>query len=311
MVPKMKKHCMRRLINIAALLTLVMVLGVSCDKEQSATNKGYPILFKCPDVTRAEANLTDIQAGGFDVYAFYQTSVAPVLGFDKYVYYENSIWKYDDVEYWIPGATYWFKAIYPSGDYYTLDNTSSTQNIKIENFDITSQTDIMTAETDRNGLEVDWEIGAPQSGSEVKLNFSHLLANVVIKVKAEVNVTINDITLRRVKKIGTYNNGLWSYSSEGTIAKSINMPLTTADKEGVDVTDGGLLVIPGNAAGVVLDINTSHQNNTDIEIPQISWEKGKRYTYTLTIKQNDIIFKDSPEVAVWDETNATGSVIIK
>lgn len=215
------------------------------------------------------------------------------------------------MEYWIPGAKYWFKAIYPSGDYYTLDNTSSTQNIKIENFDITSQTDIMTAETDRNGLEVDWEIGAPQSGSEVKLNFSHLLANVVIKVKAEVNVTIKDITLRRVKKIGTYNNGLWSYSSEGNIAKSINMPLTTADKEGVDVTDGGFLVIPGNAAEVVLDINTSHKNYTDIAIPQISWEKGKRYTYTLTIKQNDIIFKDSPEVAVWDETNATGSVIIK
>jgi hypothetical protein len=41
-----------------------------------------------------------------------------------------------------------------------------------------------------------------------------------------------------------------------------------------------------------------------------SWVAGNRYTYTLTIKQDNILF-DEPTVEEWDEENAVGSVIIK
>ena len=62
--------------------------------------------------------------------------------------------------------------------------------------------------------------------------------------------------------------------------------------------------------GQELVIETS-KKTYKVVIPEITWESNKKYTYTLTIEQNDILF-DEPAIAEpWDETNATGSVIIK
>ena len=78
----------------------------------------------------------------------------------------------------------------------------------------------------------------------------------------------------------------------------------------VDVTGGGILVVPESATNKTLTIEANKTYN--LTLPAGTWESGKRYTYTLEIKQDDIVFvDDAPYVEEWDSENATGSVIIK
>lgn len=293
---------------LAAALSLVLCTGMqSCHNEKISS--GYPILFRCADVTRAEATITDLKAKGFDVNAFF-TANGSQFGFTKSLSYDadSRIWGYNDIEYWLPGATYYFKALYPTNAG-IIDNSTFAQSLTISNFDVTSQTDLLVAETE--AIVVDASIGSPTGGSVVNLQFKHLLANVVVKIKAEINVTIQDISLKFVPVKCNYADGRWEQSTQGNIEKSgVNVALSKGgDYE--DVTNGGFLVIPHTTNGdQLLYIRTSDNKTYEIPIPTITWNAGTKYIYTLTIKQSNILFNE-PTVEIWDEENATGSVVIK
>lgn len=289
---------------LAAALSLVLCTGMqSCHNEKISS--GYPILFRCADVTRAEATITDLQKNGFVVNAYF-TANGSKFDFTKSLSYDNvsGIWGYNDIEYWLPGATYYFKALYPTNAG-TIDNSTSAQSLTISNFDVTSQTDLLVAQT--GAIDVDASIGSPTGGSVVYLQFKHLLANVIVKIKAEVNVTINDMAIKYVPVKCNYTNGSWSETSQGNIEKEgVNAKLSP----GADPAEIGFLVIPQTVnGGQELHIKTSDKTY-DIAIPATTWKAGTKYTYTLTIKQNDILF-DEPTVEEWDEESAVGSVVIK
>ena len=191
----------------------------------------------------------------------------------------------------------------------TIDNSTSAQSLTISNFDVTSQTDLLVAETE--AIVVDASIGSPTGGSVVNLQFKHLLANVVVKIKAEINVTIQDISLKFVPVKCNYADGRWEQNTQGNIEKSgVNVALSKGgDYE--DVTNGGFLVIPQTTNGdQLLYIRTLDNKTYEIPIPTITWAAGTKYIYTLTIKQSNILFNE-PTVEIWDEENATGSVVIK
>ena len=298
-------------------LALLLIACLSCNNDPmpDAPKGKYPILFRCSDETRAVATVDSmkVDGNGFDVYAYFKTTTGANESFAKNVIWNDSegMWLYEGIEYWIPGATYWFKAVYPHG-IATVDNSNSTQAVTITGYEISNQYDILVAETDREGLEATLEDQAPTTGSVVSLQFQHLLANVTIKIKAEINVTINDVSLKFVPVKGSYTNGIWSYTTQGNIEKiSLNKELNSSNKEFQDVTDGGFLVFPNSTDGAKLYVRTSDKSY-DLELPATlnEWVAGTKYTYTLTIKQNDIHF-DEPTVEEWDEENATGSVVIK
>lgn len=298
---------------LAAALSLVLCTGLqSCHNEKISS--GYPILFRCADVTRAEATITDLQENGFDVNAFF-TANGSEFRFTKSLRYADDVWGYNDIEYWLPGATYYFKALYPT-DAGTIDNSTSAQSLTISNFDVTSQTDLLVAQT--GAIDVDASIGSPTGGSVVNLQFKHLLANVVIAMKAEISgVEVKNISLVTVAQTGSYDDTKavpWSTSQTTDIVKNnIDKTLSYNTVEYTDVTNGGFLVIPQVINGTQkLKIETSNKDY-ELVIPNITWSVGTQYIYTLTVKQNDILF-DMPtivKVDEWDEKNATGSVIIK
>ena len=203
-------------------------------------------------------------------------------------------------------GTYVFNAVYPKPNQQDpkFNLSFANNSFEISDFDVSSQIDILGTTVNR---EVPENMDAPEEGSIVNLDFKHLLSLVSIHIKAEVTVTINTISLKMVPVKANYNNGIWSTNTQGNIEKTVNIKL--AANENKDVTDGGFLVIPGSVNGYILEIITSDKDY-NIEIPDISWTAGTRYTYTLIIKQNDILF-DEPSVEEWDEENAVGSVIIK
>lgn len=244
---------------------------------------------------------------GFDVYAYIVGSTGATDSFDRNVSWDGSAWSYTNTEYWIPGATYWFKAVYPQG-IAEVDNNNTTQAVTITGYDISNQDDILVAKTE--GLKATPEDQAPTTGSVVSLQFKHLLANVTIKIKTEIDgVTINSITISDIADYGTYEESQWSSSNKTSITVEPKVELSKGE-EYVDVTNGGILVIPAEANGVTLSISTSSKNYDNIMIPVIDWEIDNKYTYTIEIQQNDIILNE-PNVAKWDSDSATGSVIIK
>lgn len=305
---------MRKILGLASL-ALMLLAGVACNNEDvpNEPQGKYPILFRCSDDTRAVATVDSMKedVNGFDVYAYIEASTDAKDSFYKNVKWDNSksMWLYEGLEYWVPGAKYWFKAIYPKG-IATVDNDDTTQAVTIDNFDITTQQDILVAET--GCLEATAEHQAPTTGSVVSLQFQHLLANVTIKIKAEINVTINDVSLKFIPVKGSYTDGSWSYATQGNVEMiGLNKALNSSNNEFQDVTDGGFLVFPNSIGDAKLHIRTSDKSY-DLELPATpsAWVAGTKYTYTLTIKQNDILF-DEPTVEEWDEENATGSVVIK
>lgn len=306
---------MRKILGLASL-ALMLLAGVACNNEDvpNEPQGKYPILFGNYE-TRATAGLDDLKTNGFKVYAYFKGNTGNSHTFVKEVTYSDAqnVWGYEGLEYWIPGATYWFKAFYPttpSAGTLTVDNTSSTQSFTIADFDISKQEDIMVAETARKGMLVDKSTGAPLTGSVVNLKFEHLLSNVTIAIKADINVTINEVTLKYLPVKGNYEKGLWSSTQEGNIYMTgLNKTLSAANNDFVDVTDGGFLTLPTTVESAKLYVKTANKEY-ELSIPSVTWSAGIKYTYKLTIKQDDILF-DEPSVEEWDEENAVGSVIIK
>jgi hypothetical protein len=307
---------MKKIFRIASF-ALLLAVGVACSTDDVPQEPlgTYPILFRCMDETRAVATVESMMsdAQGFDVYAFFTNNNAS-QSFDKNVKYTNGSWTYQHnnqaLEYWIPGATYYFKAVYPTNIKYEVDNSSTAQPLTITDYDITKQYDILVAETSRDGLFVNAD-GEPESGSVVLLKFEHLLANVTIKAKSQIDgVIMQKIVIGSADTNSTYNGSVWSLSGNTT---SIEYSQPTTLKKGaefVDVTNGGILVIPASANNKTLTIQAN--KTYKLKFPTGTWEPGNKYTYTLEIKQDDIIFvDDAPYVEEWDSENATGSVIIK
>lgn len=300
-------------------LALLLIAGLSCNNDPmpDAPKGKYPILFRCSDETRAVATVDSMKEdeNGFDVYAYIEASTGTNVNFYKNVKWnkDQRMWLYDDIEYWIVGAIYWFKAVYPKGIAKEVKN-DRTQAVTITDYDITSQKDILVATT--GALVVD-ENGAPNGGpTVVSLNFQHLLANVTIKVLSELAtpVEVERIELRNIASKGDYN-GSWNianYSSR-TFGIDSDITLNKAESETdyTDITSGGIIVVPEQINGTQkLYIKTTFKEY-EISFPTTHrWDSGKKYTYTLTIKQEYIEFNE-PKVDIWDEENATGSVVIK
>ena len=313
-INKIKKcYIMRIKMLVYVVWAFVLALGVQSCHQPDVLPEAvrYPILFGSSD-SRAVATKQDLKDEGFRVHAYFKGEGAAT--FDHSVNYQvvngQEIWALTNPEYWIPGATYWFKAFYPKDlDVDITINDAASQSYSINDYDITTQKDIMVASPD--ALTVPADGVAPTSGSVVKLAFQHLLANVTIKAKSQIDgVIIQEIVIGRADTNSTYNGSVWDLSGNTTTLEYSQPTTLTKGAEFVDVTNGGILVIPASANNKTLTIQAN--KTYKLKFPTGTWESGKRYTYTLEIKQDDIIFvDDAPYVEEWDSENATGSVIIK
>jgi hypothetical protein len=295
----------------------MLLAGVACNNEDvpNEPQGKYPILFGNYE-TRATAGLDDLKENGFKVYAYFKGNTRNSHTFVKEVTYSDAqnVWGYEGLEYWIPGATYWFKALYPTmplAGTLTVDNTSSTQSFTIADFDISKQEDIMVATAER---EVADGAKFPTSGSSVvDLDFQHLLACVAIEVTSEVdNVLVKSLSLGGIDNMGDYDGTTWS--ADNTTSIDINSGITLDNSpEYTDLTNGGILVIPQEVKGIELVIVANKEYRVEIPADKTpAWNKGTKYTYKLTIKKNNITFVDNaPYTEEWDSESATGSVIIK
>ena len=278
----------------------------------------YPILFGSTE-TRGVADLDDLKSNGFKVYAYFTGSIGSASFANNVNYAEGlDVWSFETPEYWIPNTNYWFKAFYPtalSAGELSVNQDTPAQNFTIEKFDVVNhQVDIMLAEATAS---VDKGATVPTkneyvNGSVVNLTFQHLLACIEVQMTSAIsNVSITKITLEAADNIGNYDSATdtWTANDTGDISiEPTDCSLSSTDYK--SVTNDGILVIPGSSLGKYFYIETNINKTFRVPIPERTWTKGNKYTYTADIKQNNIIFNE-PNVDEWDSENATGSVIIK
>ena len=308
-----------KLCGLIACAAMLAAGVVSCQQHDDIPQGvKYPILFDSPD-TRATATIDDLKNNGFMVYAFVEGN-AGSTSFAKKVTHSvvegRDIWALETPEYWLPDTDYYFKAFYPSvpsAGTLKVANTNENQDFTIEGYDITKQEDIMVASATAS---VEAGASAPANGSVVPLEFKHLLANVTINALSELAtpVDIERVELRTVATKADYS-GAWSAGNygSGNFGYDSDLTLNKAESETdyTDITNGGILVIPEQINGTQkIYVKTSFKEY-EIAFPTTySWNAGQKYTYTLIIKQENIEFNE-PKVEIWDEENATGSVVIK
>ncbi|MBQ1173884.1 MAG: fimbrillin family protein [Alistipes sp.] len=305
-----------KLCGLIACAAMLAAGVVSCQQHDDIPQGvKYPILFDSPD-TRATATIADLKTNGFMVYAYVEGN-AGSTSFAKKVTHSvvegRDIWALETPEYWLPDTDYYFKAFYPSAGTLTVYNTDKNQNFTIEGYDITEQEDIMVASATAS---VEAGAPAPANGSVVPLEFKHLLANVTINALSELAtpVDIERVELRTVAtkadysgawSTGNYGSGYFGYDSDLTLNKA------ESETDYTDITNGGILVIPEQINGTQKVYVKTSFKEYEIAFPTTySWNAGQKYTYTLIIKQENIEFNE-PKVEIWDEENATGSVVIK
>ncbi|MBR5492881.1 MAG: fimbrillin family protein [Alistipes sp.] len=296
---------------------LMLALGLqSCQQDDVPKGVRYPIVFSNAD-TRAVADADNLK-DGFKVYTYVQGNAGSTSFAKDVEYYETQgVWAFTSPEYWLPNTTYSFKAFYPkelTAGKLTVDNSSKNQYYTISNFDVVNhQEDILVASATATVESGSVPTSGDVNGSKVNLKFQHILALVDIKMKSAISgLTIDTVTIGDADNEGAYSSstGEWTSTKSGDIEVNSGEALTVGD-DFVSVVGDGILVIPASSSGKYLSVKASNGKTYKVDFPSdIVWERGNKYTYTLEIKQSNIIFNE-PKVDEWDSENATGSVIIK
>ncbi len=284
-----------RLISAKTILGLsALLLTAACTDEQAENpaDGARPIAFTPAAETRTAVEGTTLPAD-FNVWGGYDNNATNVFN-GVTVQYPN--WTYTGgPQYWIPGKTYNFYGVYPTG----VGSCNNSGVITVDNFDCSNAVDLMTATATGDG----------SNPKPVAMEFKHQLSKVNIIATVEGgNCIVNSVTFSGMATKGSYNSTSgWSNTTTGSFISSESKALDTT---GVDLL-GNLLLIPQTVTEE-FKINVNYTLDGEAQTKEISlptsigqWEAGQSYKYTLTFKGNNIIF--TVNVASWG--HSTGGII--
>lgn len=293
-----------RLISAKTILGLsALLLTAACTDEQveNPADGARPIAFTPAAETRAAVENAD-GLGNFNVWGGYDNKATNVFN-GVTVQFPN--WTYTGgPQYWIPGKTYNFYGVYPTG---VNASCATDGTLTVSSFDCSKTgseaVDLMTAS--RTGISYT----AEQTPQPVDMQFGHELARVNVVATVEGgNATVTNITFAGMATSGDYSStGGWSNTATGSFTNSTDQTLNT---EGVNLL-GDMLLIPQDVSGFTVTVDYTMDGEVQpqkvITLPTTisQWDKGKSYKYTLAFKGNNIIF--TVNVASWN--HSTGGII--
>lgn len=289
----------------ARIVPLVFVLGACSSSDEPAADPSVPVGFSVQTETRAAVTGTTLPDGSlFKVWGGYDGNNV----FDgREVTKTASGCTYTGTEYWVPGKTYNFHAVYPAelpaGAKLTVAGDGT---VSVSNFDCSATgdaaVDLMTASAP--DIDADKIIA---SQNPVELTFSHLLSHISFVFDNKLTgyaAEVTDISfLIRVK--GDYSStepSPWTNLFQGAItlypaADPAAAPLTVANK--LSVTSAPALVIPQSNTGVnvtftvtIREIIDEATGSTMTVVKRFTsplattdgeWEMGQRYEYKATL----------------------------
>ena len=290
------------------------------------------------------ADLSDIQNGGFGVWATFSNSEQtnyPLME-NTHVTYESGAWEYDDTKYWIDNTVFNFVAAYPydeAGNIFTFANNAVS--LSVSETPSTEDYLLATATVDTSAEGFD-------PGNAVELKFGHLLTNVNLQIWRDGGKHQNDdmrikkVTLSNIRKGGTYSSSTntWAPTGEKLTLEYVNDNLSDDDNIGAAIVNENGSLIPGgtssnpfgemlllpqtigssNNVSLKIEYELKRQNAADWEtaeletkLPNITWNVGTKYTYNVVLSSvTDItVYYIQTKVDPWGTPQVGGTVIIK
>lgn len=308
----------------ARIVPLVFVLGACSSSDEPAADPSVPVGFSVQTETRAAVTGNTLPDGSlFKVWGGYDGNNV----FDgRKVTKTASGCTYTGTEYWVPGKTYNFHAVYPAELPAEATLTVADDGtVSVSNFDCSDTgneaVDLMTASAP--DIKAD-EIIASQN-PVVELTFSHLLSHISFVFANELTggyaAEVTDISFW-IKVKGDYSStepSPWTNLNPGAItlypaADPEAAPLKVANK--LSVTSDPALVIPQGNRGVnvtftvtIREIINEATGSTMTVVKRFTsplattdgeWEMGQRYEYkaTLTDKLMEMEMDDLTQITL-------------
>lgn len=286
----------------ARIVPLVFVLGACSSSDEPAADPSVPVGFSVQTETRAAVTGTTLPNGSlFKVWGGYDGNN---VFDDREVTKTASGCTYTGTEYWVPGKTYNFHAVYPAelpaGATLTVAGDGT---VSVSNFDCSATgdaaVDLMTASAPN--IKADKIIA---SQNPVELTFSHLLSHISFVFDNQTGYTaeVTDISFS-IQVKGNYIStepSPWTTLNPGAGAITLYPaadPLKVAN--GSSVTSDPALVIPQSNTGVnvtftvtIREIIDEATGSTMTVVKRFTsplattdgeWKMGQRYEYKATL----------------------------
>lgn len=306
----------------ARIVPLVFVLGACSSSDEPAADPSVPVGFSVQTETRAAVTGTTLPDGSlFKVWGGYDGNNV----FDgREVTKTASGCTYTGTEYWVPGKTYNFHAVYPAelpaGATLTVAGDGT---VSVSNFDCSATgdaaVDLMTASAP--DIEADKIIA---SQNPVELTFSHLLSHISFvfdnKLTGGYAAEVTDISFS-IQVKGDYNSSTepspWTNLILGAItlypaADPAADPLKVAN--GSKATSAPALVIPQSNTGVnvtftvtireIIDETTGStmtvvkRFTSPLATTDGEWKMGQRYEYKATLTDELMEMDDLTQITL-------------
>lgn len=287
----------------ARIVPLVFVLGACSSSDEPAADPSVPVGFSVQTETRAAVTGTTLLDGSlFKVWGGYDGNNV----FDgREVTKTASGCTYTGTEYWVPGKTYNFHAVYPAELPAEATLTVADDGtVSVSNFDCSATgdaaVDLMTASAP-DDIKADEIIASP---NPVELTFSHLLSHISFVFANELTggyeAEVTDISFS-IQVKGDYNSSTepspWTNLNPGAITLyPAAAPLKVANES--KATDPAL-VIPQSNTGVKVTFTVTIRKIIDeatgstmtvvkrftssLATTDGEWEMGQRYEYKATL----------------------------
>ena len=334
-------------------LTLLCAAGCSDASTEPApepSREGLAMRFGIPDLeSRAAFTAADLQQTGaaVRVWGTYHKSgpsapVAAATVFDGTVVTRDDagLWNYDETQYWFPGFTYHFRALFPA-DFAARSNAAAAiaaadrgdgMHLTVAGFDASKQLDLLAAAA--GPIESRPAVAA----SKVAFRFLHLLAQVRFTAFADPDagaaVTVTSVRLHGIPRIADWSGagldpataarGSWSWNAvttaDDTFAADDSPKTLSVDAAApTALLADRTLLIPQRLDGCRLTIAYRYAGETADRTASVSlaavsgalsrWEAGKSYRYRITIGPADFILFEAPTIEPWQESTG-GSIRI-
>ena len=196
-ISRKNKNLMKKsIISAIALLSLAACM----QEEVVSVNHTDAIVFSNAFVENATRATTSFDSkedlGKFNVWGFVNSPETALFNGTEVVKGNNGVWSYaGESRYWIPGQDYYFAAVAPVSENYSIDAFSAS-DLGLTFTNVDGNEDLIYAESN---------VVAKESGQNVpvEFQFQHLLSKVrfTFKNKMEnehINVRISDIKMKSI-----------------------------------------------------------------------------------------------------------------
>lgn len=291
--------------------------------------------------TRAVTETTTNNLGSFKVYGGYATNTDVFNG--TVVKSSDGInWSYTealDLQYWVPGQSYKFAAMGPSGTdidtKLSFDYTSG--HLKLENYEVP---DLATGSKDLVYAVASRDNSSSENYAAVPFSFGHIMSWIKIKFVHDLTdkykITVSDVSVTGVKTKGTFNGTNWTMDSSPSDATfndqdpnedSYNQTDKILDANG-DNCLVDFIAIPQTVATLNISFKLTVQDDqgsyivgtsdapkvfSATALSDVAWQKDYVYTYTATLDESVLGLKPitfTATVEDWtNKDNNTGLTI--